>query len=292
MILNLTHRDLDGVICTILLKKAFGKTVVKAGTYRNINDIFSEEVLAGDKYKKYSHIFMTDISINEDLFSPEVLKSIPNLHFIDHHPKEKESVFENKLINFNYSGCMLTQMYLTKKFNVEFSEKMKKLVVFGNDYDLWIHKYKFSKVLNRLYYYYNFDMFIDRFGDGIVDLSDEEKKFIVKNNNYIQDLIKNTPYVKLNNYIILAHGVEAVDEVCDYLKDYNDGVDTVFFYNTKLKTLSMRGNFKGVDYGVFLTKFGGGGHKEAAGCKVELQDQLMKIIETYVDERTALMDLI
>ncbi len=280
------HRDLDGAVCAILLRKVFPDIKVIATTYAKINELFDENILKSSV--KYDNIFITDISIDEERFKDFINES-SNIHFIDHHPREVKSIIKSQLHNTNFSGCLLTRAFLSRKYGIEFDKKMGNLVKFGNDFDLWIHQYGLSKILNRVYYYYNFDKFIERFKDGFDTFNDEEMQFIKKNNEYLKNVIKNLEYVKLTDYLIVTHTSEGnIDEIGDYLLKFNQGVDTVFIYNTASKSLSLRGKYNGVDYGQFLKQFGGGGHKEAAGLKVTLMSDLEKVIESYVEERDKL----
>lgn len=284
MNLGLTHRDTDGCICAILLKKAYPDIKIISGTYRNISDYFEEH-----SKKAYDKIFITDISLDEKRF-PD-LANDERIHLIDHHPGSANSVIKNKLHSIKYAGCTLTFAYLRNTLGIDFSndKKIIELVKYGNDYDLWEHNFKTSKLLNRIYYYLGFNKFMDRFKDGFDGFNETEQKFLNNHQNYINDLFQNINHVKLNDYTIMAIISEEIDEVAEYLLTSNTGIDTIFIYNMKLKTLSMRGKYKGVDYGKFLTQFGGGGHKEAAAVRIEKETDMEAVLDAYFTERNGLV---
>lgn len=277
----LTHSDFDGAVCAILFKQVFPEGKVFKGTYANINDIFRTQIV--ESKEKLENVFITDISLKEDEFK-DYLESHKNLHFIDHHPRETPSLIKNQLHSIKASGCYLTLKYLQKNFNYVPTKAIENLVKFGNDYDTWKHDFKISKIINRLYYFYSFEKFLERFKNGFSEFLPSEKDFIVKNNNYLQDLFKKTEYLKVAENVYFIMVTDAIDEVADYFFKINPALDTVFILNSKNNSLSMRGKHE-IDYGKFLIPFGGGGHPNAAAVKIKNPNETFKIIETFLEER-------
>ena len=68
MIKLFTHNDLDGLSCALLAQLAFGIEEVDFETcrYEDINEKF-EAYISEKQYLNYSHCFITDISINNEL---------------------------------------------------------------------------------------------------------------------------------------------------------------------------------------------------------------------------------
>jgi len=276
-----THRDLDGITAMLLLKKVYPNLKYIAGTYKNIDKSFQREVI--DSNVKWDKIFITDISINEEMFK-SFLQENTNVHIIDHHPRKEKSIIKNKLIKEGYSGALLTQKYLEKKFKATFSNKMKELVKFANDYDLFKNKYKMSKILNRLFYWYNVDGFIYRFQDGISGLNREEKEFIINNRKYLRYQFKNLKVFRVAPTVLITHTKESnVDEIAEYLYTKHKEIDTVFVVVTTYKKLSLRGTYSGVHFGEFLREWGGGGHKVAGGLALKSLEQMDEIVTKFLE---------
>lgn len=280
MILNLSHQDLDGVISSILVKKTFQDVKVIPCTYRTINDILDSEL----RSKDYDKVFITDISIDEKRFKP-LIDSYPNKFFlIDHHPRETVSTLLNSYVKVgDDAACKMTSDYLEANFDIVFTDEMKRLVLLGDDYDTWKHHHKLSKYMNRLYFSIGFYKFSERFKDGFSGFNEDEKAFLMKNQKYIENFLNEIESVNLGSGILFADLADNIDEAAEFLLKTNSDIDTIFLYNGNLKKMSMRGIFKGVHFGDFLTKFGGGGHKTAAAVSVSTMNEVQKIIETYVE---------
>lgn len=278
--INFTHHDLDGILSHIVLKTTFPDIELVSGTYRNINDFFEKHVVSSST--KYDHIFITDISLDEERFKEFLLKST-NIHLIDHHPISEKTIINKKLFSIEYSGCALTLQYLKKNFGQTFTEKMQRLIELGNDYDIWKHEFLLSKYLNRLFYHYTCKKFIERFKDGFDNLNEDERIFLKKNNDYLKNVFQNINFIKLEDHIIVAFTKEGnVDEICQYLLSTNIGVDTVFHHHVESGVLSMRGKYRGIDFGEFLKEFGGGGHKEAAGVRITTEKEFDTLVNSYI----------
>src|SRR4030067_1149854 len=165
---------------------------------------------------------------------------------------------------------------------VESKEKLEN--VFITDISFTGDDFKISKIINRLYYFYSFEKFLERFKNGFSEFLPSEKDFIVKNNNYLQDLFKKTEYLKVAENVYFIMVTDAIDEVADYFFKINPALDTVFILNSKNNSLSMRGKHE-IDYGKFLIPFVGGGHPNAAAVKIKNPNENFKIIETFLEER-------
>jgi len=280
-VLHATHRDLDGAVCGIILRKYFPNSNIIAGSYRNINDKFEKAIK-----ENYDLIFITDISINEERFR-KFLTSNKKIHFIDHHPRTEDSIICNQFLKESkYSASLLTKNYLRKylpNFDKKWSEDMDKLVRFANDYDTWTHEFIESKYLNRIYYWYSFDKFVERFEDGMDCFNEEERNFLKINNRYLINVFKNLDYIKMSDDVILTYTSEGnIDEICEYLKK-KEKVNTVFIYNMVSKSLSLRSTSP-LHSGDFLKSFGGGGHKDASAVVVKQFDILQDIVTLFIQK--------
>ena len=86
--LSLSHIDLDGVFCQILLENKFPNTLCYNCNYNKIDEylIILDDVLS---HKEVSQLIVSDLSFNENQFKKLVDLSekycVPTF-FIDHHP--------------------------------------------------------------------------------------------------------------------------------------------------------------------------------------------------------------
>jgi oligoribonuclease NrnB/cAMP/cGMP phosphodiesterase (DHH superfamily) len=87
-----THTDFDGIGCGILGKLAFGENIdIEYCNYDDINERVSEFIL-NSKRDTYNKVFITDISVNEDI--AEALDTMflqyDDFKLLDHHPTALE----------------------------------------------------------------------------------------------------------------------------------------------------------------------------------------------------------
>ena len=277
-IINLTHSDLDGVVCAILLKKIYSEVKVHSCTYKTVNDKFGELI---NEFPNATY-YITDMSLDESKFK-EFLVGNKNIHLIDHHPAAESSIIENKVVYMNRgSGCKLVLDTLLAQGHL-FDSEMKKLVEIASDYDTWTHKLKMSKILNRLYSYYRFKGFLNRFEDGISNFTEEEKEYIKKNNDHINSYLKSIEVFDIDDGCYLVKTKENyVDEICQYIIDTLNA-DTVFLYHVHSKKLMLRGKY--LNYGEFAKEFGGGGHPYAASISIGSGEELGNIIQKFLERR-------
>jgi oligoribonuclease NrnB/cAMP/cGMP phosphodiesterase (DHH superfamily) len=206
------HNDLDAVGCTILAYLTFGRDNVSVEHcgYNDINDKVKQFVLTED-YKNYDYVYITDISINE-----EIAELIANTHptnfkdgfnlpemfqLIDHHPTamnlnkywwcnvtiedEKEKVSGTSL----FYKELLEQEYLqnTSMWRYDRCEALEDFVEVIKRYDTWLWKTKYNdiqpKQLNDLLYIYGREDFI--------------KEFICRLENHKEFLFSETDYLLL-----------------------------------------------------------------------------------------------
>ncbi len=141
-----THTDLDGIGCAVLGKLAFKNIDISYVDYNNVNDIVLE-FINNKEYDNYDHIYITDISINEDV--SEIIHNTNPLNeiltILDHHPTAewlnkywwaKVNVIENELQE-KTSG---TYMFYKELVVLEFLEKSESIRILADTvrkYDTW-----------------------------------------------------------------------------------------------------------------------------------------------------------
>jgi oligoribonuclease NrnB/cAMP/cGMP phosphodiesterase (DHH superfamily) len=190
-----THTDLDGVGCAIVAKNAFKDVDVEYCDYNEIN----HKVLAfleNDKPTDYDRIFITDISVNEEVAERLDLiyrGGVSKVQLVDHHATalwlaekypmwcevrvEETNMFKDLDMTLDgktrdtvlSSGTSLFYKFLRNK-NIPKMEKNENLKSFAETvrrYDCWewfnVYNNDHPKKLNDLLYIIGREKFIDRF---------------------------------------------------------------------------------------------------------------------------------
>jgi oligoribonuclease NrnB/cAMP/cGMP phosphodiesterase (DHH superfamily) len=270
-ILAVSHDDLDGVGCQILLGGVFKNIEYRNCSYFNID----KELMAIDS-KDYDYVFVTDISPKIH----EVLDDFDNLILIDHHQNAKNDPTKHRYVNKKYSATYLTNHFLKKMYGEDKLKRFSKIVTLINDYDMWILKYKGSKALNDLFSLYNSKKFRQRFRSGKLSLTKHEKDHLqgVQDSfDKLYDEIVIEEFEKIN-----ACWFEAdifVNEIAHKLM-MEEGYDCVMFNTLKSYKVSIRSKMDDFNFGLYLKENDlGGGHKKAAGINVNTQEEMNNIVD-------------
>lgn len=279
-IISISHSDLDGSICSILVKeyarqKGIECEVIKYGygSKIDLNQILEEN--------KNNKIIITDIS-------PDGIKNSDNILLIDHHLGSEESEIKNKVVDIGEgtSACRLVYNYFTKA-GIVFNEKFTKLMELGHDYDSWTHKYKASKAVNYLFGLYYFYRFVDRFEHGFDKFTEDEQTFLKCKYRDIKNILTNLKYNAINDKVAFVIEENNLSDIAEELY-MNRGFLYVFIYSPKRNSMSMRcHNDALINCGEFLELFGGGGHRNSGGVVVKDEkkiDEILKAFEIVYDE--------
>ncbi len=277
-ILNLTHKDLDGCGCSIVLGNTFPRNNIKFW-YTNYNQINS--VLENLNYDNYDFIILTDISPSN---RPDLINQ-DKLILLDHHDSAK--IYEDKIgkniVNNKTCGTLLVKKWCEATFGVNLSY-LNTFATIVNDYDLWIHDDPRSKKLNELFYFYWQDNFRKRFFDGDVTFNEIEVKYLKKREARFQEVWKDLVVYEsdmLNGCFIQER--EFVNDLCEKLLTENK-YDFVFCRNPKSKNISIRSSLDSnpglkIHLGEMLTDLNiGGGHHHSAGINSVQSEQIQDII--------------
>lgn len=271
-IINISHSDLDGAVCSILVKeyarqKKIPCEVLKFGYKDNIH-----ELLKGNENNK---IIITDIC-------PRDVEDSNNILLIDHHQGAEECLIKNKIVNSNEgtSGCKLVYDYFTKA-GIVFDEKFRRLMEMGHDYDSWTHKYKASKLLNYLFGFYYFYRFVDRFEYGFDKFTEDEQTFLRCKQNDIKNILTNLKYSAINDKVAFVIEEHNLADIAEELYQ-NRGFLYVFMYSPKRNSMSMRShNDAIINCGEFLEIFGGGGHRTSGGVVIKEESKINEILDAF-----------
>lgn len=181
-----THTDLDGVGCAILAYLAFGKenVDVKYCDYDDVDSKVEEFIEDGTLYRSYNNIFITDISVSDDIANMiDILDSAEKkVHLFDHHgtamgldkydwciidePKyNPEECIETSGTELFYTYVLLGEPYFDV-YHQNMQNNIAQFVTIVRNWDTWYWKELgedglVSKQMNDLFHIYGREKFIE-----------------------------------------------------------------------------------------------------------------------------------
>ncbi len=304
MIKLFTHTDLDGVGCAIIAKVILGRNIVDVEycDYDNIDDRIAEFISTKD-YDNYSHVYITDLSINKEN-AEKIENTFPdnftdgfNLgeHFtlLDHHPtalwlnkyfwatvKEIDDETKEKVCG---TRLFFTELLDTHEFYHLKTNRLYALLDFVeivNKYDTWLWKEVYDdiepKKWNDLFHILGRDRFIEQTIDKIRNhtmftvtdklmLELEQEKI----DRYIENKQKQMIVENILGYkagIVFAEQYHS--QLGNILSEQNTDLDFVAIVDVG-KSVSYRTTKDNIHLGKNIAKiYGGGGHAKAAGSLI------------------------
>ena len=296
-----SHTDLDGYGCNLLLRMLFTKEDVDCENcnYTNINEIVLN-FFQSEEYKNYNKIFITDISVNEEvaeIIDNIVKKENINIILLDHHPT---AIYLNKYSWVNVdiekneektSGTRMLYDYWEGMFSTKaYSKSILNIVENIRKYDTWLWKEKYNdiipKQLNDLFHIFGANRFLDKIEHCIrICEAEDIIEIFIKDNKWLLDLqqekidkyidSKNKSIIKrvVNNYKVgIVFAEQFISELGNKLSEINEDCDLIAIISDK--TISYRTVKDNVDCGEFAKIFGGGGHLKSAGSQINLENKI------------------
>lgn len=272
-VLNVVHKDMDGVGCSIVTSKI----------YKNIRHV-SLKYGEVDSYLKrldfsdYDMVLLTDISPE----TKEVFELSDKIFIIDHHESAMQfaDVENGKIILKRNSATKLCKEFFENLFNVDLSY-LNEFVEKIDLYDCWKHSlYDLSWALNELYFYYYEDDFRNRFKNGNMKFSEDELNYISGRKKLLNEIYNNLNVYECER-VNMCFFVENrfVNDICHKLMN-EEGFDISICINSKSKTCSVRTKRDDINIGeVLKTLFGGGGHKAAGAFRHDPNEEISIKIE-------------
>jgi oligoribonuclease NrnB/cAMP/cGMP phosphodiesterase (DHH superfamily) len=306
-----THTDFDGISCGILGILAFGKESIDIEycDYSNINEQV-ENFYIGSEKNKYDIIFITDISVNNDVatiidyYKDE--KYYPKTVLLDHHPtalelnkydwakveamlndKEKTSgtrMFYDWLLNSNILKIAISDDIL---------KNVKDFVEIVRKYDVWQWKAEndlIPKQWNDLFYIMGRNEFIESIiyrlkMYNIFGFCDFDLKLLKYKQRDIDSYIesKNKQIIVKN---ILGHkagiifGEQYCSELGNKLCELHPELDFIVIIDMS-SAISYRSIGDKLDLGNDVAKvYGGGGHMNAAGNPInnDIRNKVLSLL--------------
>lgn len=275
------NSDIDGAASTILLGNIFPNITYKSVFF---GDFLNQYTEWESEIEKYDKVFVVGMVLDQSLINK-----------IDNHKlvivsdrKETVNVFDSALISEEYSSCCKL-LYKKFKSKLEFSNDLKKLILFADDYNSYELKHKESEYLNAIYRtitFNKFNTFVKRFWNGYDGLTDRE----VSNAEHFFNNIS-AEYSNLIMYegefrgwkVISTFSKMSVNEIAKKIMD-NHNHDVVIIVNPDTMFVSFRKpNESSADICFMAQNLceGGGGEWASGG----------KITQKFLDFTTKLIEL-
>jgi len=288
-ILSISHLDMDGYGCQIVLRKFYGEFQKMNTTYGNIKKYIGilDEILTRTFY---DIVYITDLS-----FSKEELKELyivankykdTMFYYIDHHIVDidyKRLITNNfKLIITNKaSATKLVYKYLSKKYNIK-DKELETFIDYINAYDIWLkdkepNNFKIGFFLNEIFWNKGKNYFWSSYKDNFkIKNSDKDyyKSIIEQKNKLFQKLEKSKRIMKFDDRIFLIYldkhqSFITIDypNYLVYIIIKSNGRGSIRF-NEKLENYNFMNTLK--NKLLDLEYIGeAGGHELAMGCHIK-----------------------
>ena len=304
-----SHTDLDGVGCAILAYLAFGRENVDV-EYCNYDDVDEkvETLLSNSDLRNlYDKIFITDISISEELAKAiDVWINPFNIRLFDHHATVlwlNQYKWCEVIVNYDNgvktSGTELFFKHLDKHGYLDEYEDWKvvnisRFVIMVRDYDTWRWKELgdegiVCKQMNDLFHIYGREKFIEwairqiREIDYISPLqafpcfSVTDKALLEQKQREIDIYVgsKDKQLVEKIDQFGHTYGVVFADrfvsELGNRLSEMHPELDYIAMIDISHGTVSYRTTSEDIDLGGEIAhSHGGGGHRKAAGSQFDI----------------------
>lgn len=295
----LTHYDLDGITCDIIISKLFQFEKKYMCGYAKMSNHIANGHLSG-----YDSAVVTDLSLTYGQFQSLTTEYGNKFLYIDHHKPSVEMV--NNLetndslcfMDTSFSGAGIAFQVFKKKIK----ENILPFICAVDAYDCWrwrTHEKEFNigYDLNVLFWKYGYNDFFDRFSTNhSIVFNDQEKKWISDHGKKRDESIINSDRTDFgdNSMVVLNASREYINDYGLQFPEY----DIFYLLYTTISgglSLSIRTTRKDIDVGKALknAKMGNpyiytaGGHPESGG--VEFNDEpglgvIIDVIETINDD--------
>jgi oligoribonuclease NrnB/cAMP/cGMP phosphodiesterase (DHH superfamily) len=276
-VLQLTHAYCaDGTGCSVVLNNCPINVTTRPVKFDLIDNVMQEI-----DYDAYDAVLITDIAPSDG----KLLDLSDNIILIDHHQTSMEfnDHSKNRYITEDYCGTVYVAEFCEEIFNVDLSH-LYDFLELTNDYDMWIKDNPKSTEMNMLYYNMWHHNYLNRFIDGNVNFTAEERRFIANQKLKIDLTFDALDIMEVgldDGCFIITR--QFVNEMCDKLMAIED-YKLVFSYNDKNGNCSVRNSYENVNIGEVIKSLGyGGGHAGAGGMTekdtTKLPEKIKKVCE-------------
>lgn len=268
------HNDLDGRCAAAIVYRYWKKCESDGLEEKYIELDYKDEVLIDEIHLK-ERIIIVDFSFKPEIME-KVLKRTENIIWIDHHKTAQDYPYQDLpgLRNFDdksMSGCELTWEYFFR------NEIAPQSVILIGDYDKWALKFqpecfqfceglKMEETTPESPIWDNLLVWGDKSVDSIIE---QGKSAIRYRDNYCNKICNDFGYeTELEGYKVFATNFYQFGS-----KGFGNKMDKydfciAYIHDGRNFTVSLY-SIKNIDVSEIAKKYGGGGHKGAAGfvCK-------------------------
>lgn len=313
MIKLLTHTDLDGIGCELLIKLKFGKNnvdVSKCG-YHNINSILYSTL---KNEKDYDKIYITDISVDEKMAKWIEKDFKHKVVLIDHHPtalwlnRYNWATVKTHINDEVVSATKLVYDNVLEHSSICFKDtSLEDIISRVDEFDTWKWNSKVNlkaKELNDICYILGLDEMSDFLYESVINSNgntelvySDEINILLKHREKeykecLESANKSMITATYKQYMFgLVYSDRFNSELGNDLAKMNPKLDFIAILNMKTG-LSLRGVKDNIDLGLIAKEMGaeinckGGGHPKASGVTLtkEFKLNLFKDVFHCVEE--------
>jgi oligoribonuclease NrnB/cAMP/cGMP phosphodiesterase (DHH superfamily) len=234
------------------------------------------------------NVLICDFSYKHNILK-DLIKSSKNLIILDHHQSAEKDLKniakENKVFRMDHSGAYITWAYFFGEDNVPL------MIRYIEDNDIW--KRSMSQTRQFTSYIANIPKQFEQYEkllddnfvkNSIIPIGDGMMK---QNDNYINDGIKKMAvnFILLDNKLYFVGNVNTSilkSEIGNSFLTANPDVNFAICYSKNEYTgenyVSLRSTNNSTDVEELASKFGGGGHRNAAGMSVYSAESIPSIL--------------
>jgi len=270
--LNIHNKNLDGVICSMILEKVYSNITSIETTIYKIDSILLEL-----DYSKYDYVILTDVhpQKQKNLYISEKIILFDHQQTIIcyNDPVKMHYVIPNKC------SAITVKRFVEKYYGIDFAY-MDDFIEIVNDYDLYELLFKESCWLNDLLLFKHSRIeFRERFKDFLIYFTDDERKWLNERSVRVKKAYESLEVYELsiNGCVIILN--EFINEISTMLLTMN-GYNIVIVKNNNNNSCSIRSNYKNIDIGEMLRILKiGDGYQNSAGMLIKNDDEFKKNIE-------------
>lgn len=280
----ITHNDLDGVACAIVALVKYPDADISFCSYDDVNDVATETF---KNHHQYSRIILSDISVNETVAN--MLDSIGSkVDLVDHHMSaEWLNEYEWAMVMPDDDGVKNAGVNLLFDllFDTDtYTDTLESFVEMVRRYDTWewanVYKDNTPARLNSLLFTIGRDRFINSMmhkismnysifsglDNTILDVIESQKQA------YIQNKLKDVISVKFFGYSTgMVSADSHISELGNEIAKNGYDIGMILSQSGNMVKYSLR-SIGDIDVSWMAKKYGGGGHKNAAGFSLSIAD--------------------
>ena len=272
-----THTDLDGV----------GAEIVARNFYPELNDekvYHCDYCTVNERVRKLlkntdEEIWLTDISVNPETAALIDLHYADRVRLYDHHQSAEAYLkgYSWCVIDTSRSGTQLFFDSLCQEVKIQhrLPQALPLFVFYVNDYDLWHHAMPYSSDLNDLMHLLGRKRFTEtmmsRLHNNEPLILEQDQLFLdallEQKERQFKERVERAVIVD-NRLVVVANS--HLSELSEYIRNIDppkswEKLDYIDMVNVETGSHSLRSYNQNFDVSLVAQKYGGGGHKNAAG---------------------------